>query len=315
MAAARSLALGTLVLVSLCGTARASDSNLDLALWNYWQGQGPGATVLSNRPLTYSNTTVVAPTNTPTYADAYINLDGTRYPDAFGLVNSGTIAPWYQSPAFTKFFGPGGPTQQDVQTFSQDVFQKVENIYSQSGLGQVRLTNDPNAVASHTISVIGGATFDGSHDILGMTYNGGSGFSYLDNFQNSAIDSTSKLETSVARNIAHELMHAFGGDHVFSTGPWIDVATTTWDHLTSSDPTMNVFSPEAAANITGLLNGTKSLSSGLAAGEHIDDNDSVIINGRRADGQAISPVPEPSTWLLIGMGCAAIAWRQRRRAA
>src|SRR5262245_51690448 len=77
MVAARSLALGSLVLVSLCGTARASDSNLDLALWNYWQGQGPGATVLSNRPLTYSNTTVVAPTTTPTYADAYINLDGT----------------------------------------------------------------------------------------------------------------------------------------------------------------------------------------------------------------------------------------------
>ncbi len=316
MVAARSLALCTLLLLGTHGQVQASGSYLDLALWNYWQGQGPGATVLSNKPLSYSNATVVSqPPAPPARADAYINLNGNSYPDAWGLVNSGSIKSWTQSPAFAKFYGPGGPTQQDVQNFSQDVFQKVRGIFDQSGLGQVQLTNDPHVAAAHTISVIGGATFDGSHDILGMTYNGGSGFSYLDNFQSGAINSPDQLETALARNIAHELLHAFGGDHVHQTGPWIDVATTTWDHLVTNDPASNVFSPEAASNITALLNGTKSISAGLASGEHLVDQDGIMIDGRHADGQTIQPVPEPATWLLLGLGSVLIAWKRAGRKA
>ncbi|MFO0960240.1 MAG: hypothetical protein U0800_22835 [Isosphaeraceae bacterium] len=189
-----------------------------------------------------------------------------------------------------------------MQSFEQDVLQKVRGIFAQSGMGQVSIGANLNpANAQHNISVIGGATYDGSRDILGMTYVGGSGYSYMDNFQNGVIDSRDKLETALARNISHELMHAFGGGHVHDSGLWVDSATTTWDNLVSPDPNANVFSTEAANNITALLNGTKTLDTGaLASGEHVDGH---IINGRHADGQQIaaSPVPEPSTWIVFGL--------------
>lgn len=321
MADGKSFALSLALMVGICATAHGSDQSSDssyFALLTYWQGQKPGATVLSNQSLGLSTAAaaapVVVPTVPPSMYNANINFDTGYYPDAAGLVNSGTITSWSASPSYTRFLGGNPATSQDVQAFEQDVLGKVRNIFAQSGLGQVSITANANpASAQHTISVIGGATYDGSHDILGMTYVGGSGFSYLNNFQNGMIDSQDKLETALARNISHELMHAFGGGHVHDTGLWVDSATTTWNSLVSPDPNANVFSAEAANNITGLLNGTigPNLASS-ASGEHVDG---YMINGRHVDGQQIaaSPVPEPSTWIGFGLvGLAGIAWRSRK---
>jgi hypothetical protein len=319
MAAGKTLALSLVMVLGVGFSARANGLNSGYQeIWKYWQSRESSQTVLTNHSVLYS--TINYSPAVPRYYNAYVNFDGLTYPDAPGLINVGAIAPWYSSPALTRFYGGHVPGIEDRQTFTQGVFEKVRQIFDSSGLQRVSLTSSPTDRAGHTISVISGASYDGSGDILGMTYTGGSGFSFLDNFQHLTIDSAETLELALAKNIAHELMHAFGGDHVHGMGPSIDVAHTTWESLTSRSPESMRFSSEAAGNISAVLDGTQSLASlGLASGERIKLAHRIGCDctGCGASAQTVispQPVPEPSTFLFGAVAIlGAVVWHRRGR--
>lgn len=332
MAAGKTLAASLLITFVATLSATASGSSDDGVLWQYWSTRGASSTVFANNSPAAVSPAVAAKTSAPatTFADAFappvrgladvnLNFSGPTYPDASTLVTSGSASAWYNSPAYTKFFGGQVPDAQTRQAFTQGVMNDVQQIFRNSNLNSVSFTSQPGAAAVHTMSVISGGNYNGDNTVLGMTYTGGNGFSYLDNFQNPLINNVDTLESAVAKNIAHELMHSFGGDHVYQNGPWVDVANTTWNNLVGTDPSNTSFSPAASANIAALLNGTATPTAGLAAGEHVQGHPAnctcpccALLHGRHADGQVVQPVPEPSTFVLILLPCLAIAAHRHR---
>lgn len=327
MAAGKTFALCVAILLGGGLAATANGSTDDGTLWRYWQARGSSETTFSNLSTNLSNFSAAPapvplslapmPVAVPRVADVNLNFAGPTYPDASTLIRSGSAMPWYQSPSYTKFFGGRVPDAQVRQAFTDDVMGRVREIFHNSGLGDVTFTRDSATSARHTMSVVSGGSFDGDNTILGMTYTGGNGFSFLDNFRHPLIGSVDDLELAVAKNLAHELLHSFGGDHIHMNGVCIDAAHTTWDSLVSTDPESTRFSPEAAATIRGLLNGSAAPTYGLASAERIADHDSFIIDGRHASSQTVQPVPEPSTFALVllpALGYLALRHRSRRAA-
>src|SRR4029077_4325222 len=134
----------------------------------------------------------------------FINLGGGPYREASQLT-SGGAQPWYDSPVVSQLYG-GMPTAQQQADFTSAVLQRVEQTYSQSGV-PVHLTTDPNAPSAHQISVVSGTSYAANSSDVGITTQGGDGFSFIDKF--GAAQSVDQLEWIVAHNVAHEMMHAF----------------------------------------------------------------------------------------------------------
>ncbi len=171
------------------------------------------------------------PTESSTRPDAYLNFGTGNYAGA-SLMTNGTITPWYESPTVTKVFG-GVPTPQQQADFSNAVLKNVEQTFLNSGI-DVNLSLDPNAQASHTMSVVSGASYGANPNAIGITEVGGSGFSFIDKL--GYAQTVEQLERADAYNIAHELMHAFGvATHHDQTGKYLDAATASWDMLPSPD--------------------------------------------------------------------------------
>jgi len=255
--------------------------------------------------------------------DAFLNF-GNGYYAGSNMMTSGSIQPWYNSPAVTQAFG-GTPTAAQQSDFANTVLQYVERTYQLSGI-DLNLTLDPNANAPHTMSVVSGTSYPSNPNAIGITEVGGNGFSFIDKLNfGSSVD---QLAWADAHNIAHELMHAFGvATHFDQTGTYLDSATANWDMLTSPDTT---FSPEATAAIlqgfSSRENGSGSLGSellALAGHEHEHGSNAhcpfcehgwTLSGITAAELLGGSTVPEPATLTLwfTGAGMAAALLHRRR---
>src|SRR5262249_51245370 len=138
--------------------------------------------------------------------DAVINLGNAPYAEADSLT-TGNGQPWNTSPVVRQAFG-GQPDAQQQADFTSTVVQRVEQTFQKSGLS-VNLTTDPNAGASHMLSVVAGTSYTANPDAIGITDVGRNGFSFIDKL--TYANSVDQLEWAVAHNVTHELMHAFGG--------------------------------------------------------------------------------------------------------
>jgi hypothetical protein len=242
----------------------------------------------------------------PTY-DGLVNLGAGPYPAAASLT-TGNPQPWYTSPVVTQLFG-GTPSAQQQADFTSAVLQRVEQTYQMSGL-PVTLTGDPSLPAHHTLSVVSGLSYGPNADAVGITYQGGDGLSFIDKF--GAAGSVDELEWAVAHNVAHELMHAFGGDHHDTTGTYLDAAVSPWSALV--DPG-TIFSPEAVQDMLsndfrrdpGLFYGADAqmLKSGHA-GQCSCASCQLLASGTAS-------VPEPTTWAIWTLGLMAAVARIRPR--
>lgn len=233
--------------------------------------------------------------------DALINMGSGPYSMSDQLL-TGTPQAWYQSPVVQGIYG-GLPSADQQKSFEQDVLQKVQQTYAQSGIN-VNLTLDPNANAARTISVVSGASFGSIKDAAGITSDNSNGFSFIDKLNGAK--NLDDLEWAVAHNVAHELMHSFGVDHHDSSGEFLDGAIANWNMLL--DPNTK-FSSVAVSDLQNNLSAGLSDNHNSAVfgflGQSIHQADAMIL--------APPPVPEPATvaiW-VVG-GCFAYMVRKKR---
>lgn len=233
--------------------------------------------------------------------DALINMGTGPYSMSDQLL-TGTPQSWYQSPVVQSIYG-GVPSADQQKRFEQEVLQKVQQTYAQSGIN-VNLTLDPNANAARTISVVSGASFDSIKDAAGITYDNSNGFSFIDKLNGAK--NLNELEWAVAHTVAHELMHSFGVDHHDSSGEFLDGAIANWDLLL--DPNTK-FSSAAVSDIqynlsAGLSNNNNSAVFGYLS-HTIHQAEALIL--------APPPVPEPATVAIwVAGACFAYMIRKKR---
>ncbi|MEW4570773.1 hypothetical protein AB1L88_23145 [Tautonia sp. JC769] len=275
--------------------------------------QAPAPTVAS-APTPASAPASAPPTTPPPVAtpartspaDAFLNFTEGPYPAAHRLAE-GNPAAWYASPVVSDLLGRA-PNDSERYEFKTDVLSKVEESFRKSGL-EVDLTLEPGS-AAHTLSVVSGALAVDNPEAIGIADIGGDGFTFLDNFASSSIATMNDLETAVANNISHELMHAFGVDYHDESGTTIDSGRINWNLLTSNDLE---FSDEAV----GLLSSSefqRRWDDGLLLASHQLAGHG---NGCSCHPNGALATPEPATlamWTLtlVGASWSGRQWRRRR---
>lgn len=238
--------------------------------------------------------------STPTYQyDARIGLGDGPYPQA-DLLTAGGAQPWYDSPVVTGLYGHV-PNAQERADFSNTILNRVEQTYEKSGL-HMTATVDPTAPAAHTMSVVSNTASTSNPNAIGLTSMRGDGFSFIDKF--TYAKSIDELQWAVAHNVAHELMHAFGGEHHDTAGQFLDAAVSPWEVLVNPN---TVFSSDSVADLASKDFKQRADAGTLGAGGQ-----------GVADGQELlAPVPEPAT---LAVWAVAAAWavgsaRPHRKAA
>lgn len=262
--------------------------------------------------------------------DAFVNFGSGPYPGESWLT-TGNARPWTESPVVSRVFG-GTPSADQQQSFISDVVGRVEQIYHNQGI-PLTLTTDPGTSASRTESVVSGTSYTGNSGAIGIASMGSSGFTFVDKFD--PVTSLDELKKALSYNIAHELMHTFGVDHLDKSGNYLDAATASWDNLTKDGL---LFSPEAVAALKNRGLGGNLPASGIGAELAFGRDDHghecqhhypaaqlcpLCEMGTTATPRAAAivpaPVPEPSTilvWVgLVGAFGATRAIRSRRLAA
>jgi hypothetical protein len=253
------------------------------------------ATIMASQaPMTPTASAPSTSSSNPPIYDAAINFGSGPFPNANSLT-TGNAQAWYLSPGVDKLFG-GAPTAAQQSAFDSTVLQRVQQTFSLSGV-PVTLTDDPNAQAAHTLSVVSGTTNPTLSNAIGMTYLGGNGFHFIDNSA-SAAQSVDQLEWIVAHNISHELMLAFNvPENYDQTGNYIDARDASFSMMINPNAT---FSPAAV--------------SALLAQNFLNSNSNVL----NSSAQILGPetVPEPTTvalWVAIA-GVGLVVQRGRKQA-
>ena len=238
----------------------------------------------------------VAAATPATQYDAFINFGKAPYADQ-AMLTTGTAQSWTTSPSLLQAYGHV-PSAAELSSFSQTVLARVESTFASSGLS-ITATLDPNAQAGHMLSVVSGLNAQSSPSAVGVTNVGHSGFDFIDKL--AYANSPDELEWAVAHNVAHELMHAFGGEHhTTPLGNNLDAPISDWSVLI--DPNTK-FSTDSVAEMTAnLRNGGLALKYGTGA-EQLNP-----------DGQEISgqPVPEPATLLTWGVIAGVVLLARRK---
>jgi hypothetical protein len=223
--------------------------------------------------------------------DAFINLGNGPYPLANSITTGGAQA-WYNSSQVTSLFG-GQPTAQQIQSFDNAILSRVQQTFSQSGVG-VTLTDNPTVPAVHTLSLVSNTSSASLSSAIGMTQVGASGFSFIDHSASSA-QSVDQLEWIVAHNISHELMLAFGvPENYDQSGNYIDSKLASWAMMVSPTST---FSPAAAAALNQALSSESATPTATQLGaQSLND----------------TQVPEPTTLAVWALAGAAVCVARRR---
>lgn len=276
MSVIRTLAWGILVTLVLPQAVRAD--SLTSGSW----------TVFFEPTVASQDLIDLGPSSAPKSVDAFINLGTSGYSEA-PVLTTGTAQPWYLSPAAAQAFGHT-PSPAEQSAFAAQVLADVNTTYALAGLSP-QITTNPTVPADHTISVVSGLSYAGNPAAIGITDVGHDGFGFIDKLKYA--NTPDQLAWTVAHNVAHELMHAFGvGIHPDQTGQYLDAASATWNLL--ADPNAG-FSPTAAKLIAATHFGPV-VSAALTSGG----------TGRQIDGgQEIMTVPEPSTvaaWSAVTLG-------------
>jgi hypothetical protein len=308
MSAVKTVAWGGLAWALLGMTARADSISSANGSWVFFGAAGgsstpafsstssPGLGSASQASVTVAQTTSsgAAASGGQTY-DAFINLTDSGYSSANELA-TGTPQPWYTSPAVTKFFNGSTPTTSQQLDFENKVLQNVQHTFDLANLHPT-LTLDPNAPANHMLSVVAGASYGANPNAIGITNVGHDGFGFIDKLTYAT--SIDQLATAVSKNVSHELMHAFGvANHPDQTGTYIDSGTASWSLLTNPDST---FSPGAVTAIKDTR--FSPYAATTASGAQMLDGDQEIL---------ASPVPEPTTLAVWGLGLLGMALYRRR---
>jgi hypothetical protein len=232
--------------------------------------------------------------------DAFINMGDSGFIQGSQLTTGGA-QPWYDSSLVRQLYN-GTPTAAQQAAFESEVLQRVENTYALAGV-PVRLTDDPNASAAHTLSVVSNTEYSTNPGAIGITDVGNNGFSFIDKLVYAK--SVDELEWAVAHNVAHELMHAFGVDHHDTTGKFLDSAVTPWNVLVDPNTTFG----QAAINDLTSQDFQKRWGAASSYGlQQLDPGHTITP----------APVPEPATIALWtgGLGLLfLIRTRRSRRAA
>ena len=249
----------------------------------------------------------VAVPNPSTPYDAFINFGTAPYADQ-GLLTLGNAQSWTSSPSLVTAYGHT-PDAAELNDFSQAVLQRVESTFADSGLS-ITATLDPNAASNHTLSVVSGLSATTSPEAVGITRIGRNGFDFIDKLGYAT--SPDELMWAVAHNVAHELMHAFGGDHHLTPeGNNLDAPRSDWSILV--DPSTKFSAASVAEMRQNLREGGLSRF-GIGA-EQLDGHP---IGCQCPQCQALElmahPVPEPTTIGLWGAAAAGILMIRRRRA-
>lgn len=264
---------------------------------------------VSTPPSASFNTAATSDISSQDRFDALIRMDSGPYPMAEKLL-TGQPQAWYASPVVQNLYG-GVPTDVQKRAFENDVLTKVEQTYVASGIG-LNLTNDPTAAAARTISVVSGAGYGANNDVAGITVMNSDGFSFIDKLSHAS--SVDELEWAVARNVAHELLHAFNVGHFDTTGNYLDAAVAKWDLLTAADTR---FSDLAIEDLrTKIASGVPdSTNSGFANfGQHLESG-SVCAHCIAAQTLDVRPVPEPTTVVIWFIGAGLLYRNHRNRRA
>jgi len=231
-----------------------------------------------------------SPPPTSTVYDAFINLGTSAYADA-GSLTTGNAQPWYANRSVDALFG-AFPNAQQRDAFNATVLQRVGQSFRQSGIS-INLTNDPNATAAHTLSVVSNTANPTSGQVIGMTYLGGNGFHYIDQSVKSA-RSLDQLEWIVAHNVSHELMLAFGVPEVHdASGNFIDARNASWQMMVSPNAR---FSTDATSDL-------------LSRNFGLIDSSPLLMGAQVLETQ---PVPEPATLALWALGSVALLVARKR---
>lgn len=243
-----------------------------------------------------------APPATPTTEyDAYLNLGVGPY-TAANTLTTGGAQPWYDSQSASQAFGHT-PSQAEQAGFEQAVMADVQATFQKSGLN-ISLTDRPGDPAAHSLSVVSGTSYAGVPGAVGITSVGYDGFSFIDKLNYA--HSPEELEWAVAHNVAHELMHAFGGGHHDTTGQYLDTPIINWSLLADPNTT---FGPDSVRELSSLDFQARGNGLGTSGAEVLE----------AAEMLATAPVPEPATLLAWGLsattGLAVCRFRPRHRPA
>ena len=260
----------------------------------FTSASNPDLGTASRASVTVAQRTTSSASNVQAY-DAFVNLTNFGFIGA-GQLATGTPLPWYDSPNVTRFYNGSTPSQSEQADFENKVLQGVQHTFSLANLNP-SITLDPNAPANHTLSVISGASYGPNPNAIGITDVGHSGLGFIDKF--TYADSVDQLATAVAKNVAHELMHAFGvAKHSDESGAYVDAAMASWPLLTNADST---FSPAAVKAINDT-------HFGPYGGDFLSG--SQVIEGAQ---EIVKPVPEPLTVVLWGASLAGfVVYRHRK---
>jgi hypothetical protein len=292
-----------LVASGLIGAQARSDSLSSSGGWNSWtawtsaSGNGSPVTQVAAEVMTPPPVASSSSSSSSSPAgsyDGFVNLGAGPFPNA-GTITTGNAQSWYQSAAITGFFG-GQPTAQQQTAFANTVMQRVEQTFQLSGV-PVTLTDNPNATAAHTLSLVSNTAAQLLPPAIGMTYIGGNGFSFIDQEAKSA-QSLDQLEWIVAHNLSHELMLAFGvGENYDQSGNFVDARNANLSMMLNPSAT---FSTAAAQALNQALQAANSTSSAPAQfAQTIDPK----------------PVPEPQAVAIWGLGTLCVTLRLRSRRA
>jgi hypothetical protein len=255
----------------------------------------PAAAVTAAASTPAATTSPATASAAPAKFDAFVNLGSGNYSDAANLTQGGAQA-WYNSSTVASLFG-GSISAQQQASFDAAVLQRVQQTFNLAGV-PISLTDNPNAPAAHTLSVVSGTTSSWG-PVLGLTNIGGNGFDFIDQAARYS-QSVDQLEWVVAHNVSHELMLAFGvPEHYDQTGNYIDARD---------------------ANLSMMLNPSATFSQS-AAQALLSQNFQVNVEGTNQGPQYIGAqtvVPEPATiaaWSLALGGIAVARARRPRRSA